>query len=158
MLPIFITMTILSLMLFAPIGLMFPILGGIIGAAAGGLAKAAKALFSGKAREARQQRRAEKVDIALGLESGTTPLGLSKRKQKKEEEKKQESAKEAAGGLMEIVKKYWWIGAIVAGIFFLPKLLGKNPGTRRRRSSSNSGSTFSRRMQAAKRRKARTRK
>jgi hypothetical protein len=137
---------------------MLPILGGIVGAAAGGLAKAAKALFSGKARDARQQRRAEKFDIASGLEQGTTPaLGLfGKRKAEKAAEQKQEEAKKAAGGIMEIVKKYWWIGAIVAVIFLLPKLLGKNPV--RRRSRSNSGSTFSRRMQAAKRRKARTRR
>ncbi len=136
---------------------MMPIFGGIIGAAAGGLARAAKSLFSGAARDARKARRAEKVDIALGLEKGTTPaIGLfGKRKAEKEAEAKQEAAKKTGAGIMELVKKYWWIGAIVACIILLPKLL-KRPVRRRR--GSTGGTAWSKKMQAAKRRKARARK
>jgi hypothetical protein len=163
MLPLFIVTSTLAIMLMVPISFLFPFIGGIITSAAGILSKSAKALFGGQARQQRQARRAEKIDIQKGLEKGTTGfVGLfgkrkAEKQAEKEKEEKQEQAEKTGTGIMVLVKKYWWVAAIAAAaIFLLPKLMGKNPGTRRR--SSNSGSSFSRRMQAAKRRKARSRK
>jgi len=130
---------------------MTPILG-FLGAAAGGLAKAATSLFSGDAREARKQRREEKREVKTQKKAAEKAVKTATERAKVADIQSEETKI----NFQTLAKKYWWVAAVLAGLIFLPKLLGLNPGRSRRASSR--GSSWSRSMLAAKRRKARSRK
>ena len=136
---------------------------GAIAGVVGGLAKGAVGLFSGRGKAARKEAKEAKKDAKAEQRAAE----LKAKEAQIRGETATVQAKTTQTNIMNIIKQYWWIGALVIGAIVLLPMLKKKVGSGSRSRGSrvaraarggSKGTAWSRKMLAARRRKASGRK